>query len=75
MTDNNKNISINVEINASGQQQINQYKGAFDSLRGSIVNLSNPINKLDSDISKLSDSIGQISSKNDSMGESVIKNI
>lgn len=35
MADNNNKISIDVEINASGQQQINQYKGAFDGLRTS----------------------------------------
>lgn len=45
MAENNKNISIDIEINASGQQQINQYKAAFDSLRTSISNLSQPISK------------------------------
>jgi len=54
MADNNKNISIDIEINASGQQLINQYKAAFDTLRTSINNLSQPINKLNSEISKLS---------------------
>ncbi len=32
MADNNK-ISIDVEINASGQQQLTQYKNAFNLLR------------------------------------------
>jgi len=40
MADNNK-ISIDVEITASGQQQINQYKTAFDTSLMPIKNLSN----------------------------------
>ncbi|MDB4926783.1 MAG: hypothetical protein JWR23_2839 [Mucilaginibacter sp.] len=49
MANNNENISINVEINADGQQQLNQYKSAFDGLRTSISNLSIPINTLNSE--------------------------
>ena len=30
MSDTNNKISINVEINADGQQQISQYGNAFD---------------------------------------------
>ena len=37
MADNNK-ISIDIEINASGQQQLNQYGKTFDSLRTAINN-------------------------------------
>jgi hypothetical protein len=66
-------ISIEVEINASGQQQINQYKAAFDSLRGSINNLSTPISKLDGDVKKLNDSLSETKTQNDSMADSVIK--
>lgn len=44
-------ISVEIEINASGQQQIAQYKKAFDGLRTSINNLCNPINKLNGEIS------------------------
>jgi hypothetical protein len=73
MANNNENISIKVEIDAGGQQQLNQYKNVFDSLRTSISNLSVPINKLDSDISKLNDSIGKISSQNTSLVDSVSK--
>jgi len=32
----NKKISIDVEVNTDGQQQIRQYKAAFDDLRNSI---------------------------------------
>ncbi|MDB5003528.1 MAG: hypothetical protein JWQ34_1753 [Mucilaginibacter sp.] len=74
MADNNKNnVSINVEINADGQQQINQYKGVFDSLKTSISNLSNPINKLDSDVAMLNDSLKQLSSQNEFAGNSIVK--
>ncbi|MES2428942.1 MAG: hypothetical protein V4560_18320 [Bacteroidota bacterium] len=34
---NNNNISIDVEINASGQQQLNQYKAAFDGLNSTLL--------------------------------------
>jgi hypothetical protein len=70
---NNENVSINVEINAGGQQQLNQYKNAFDGLRTSIANLSTPINKLGNDISKLNDSINQAKIQNDSIVDSTIK--
>lgn len=43
MGNNNDKISIDIEINASGQQQISQYQTAFDGLRTSITSLSNPI--------------------------------
>lgn len=39
----NKKITIEVEVNPDGQQQINQYKTALDSLRSSISSLSNPL--------------------------------
>ena len=42
----NKKISIDVEINTDGQQQIQQYKTTFDNLRDSINNLANPIKDL-----------------------------
>src|SRR4051812_358741 len=72
MADNN-NISIDIEINASGQQQLDQYKKAFDGLRTSINNLSNPITKLDSDLSKLTGSIDQLAKQNNSLGDSATK--
>ncbi|MFD2145476.1 hypothetical protein [Mucilaginibacter antarcticus] len=70
---NKDKISINVEINAAGQQQLNQYKTAFDGLRTSISNLAIPISKLDGDIKKLSDSISQNKAQSESMTDSVIK--
>ncbi len=73
MANNNETISIKVEIDASGQQQLNQYKNAFDGLRASISNLSTPITKLDSDISRLSESVGKINSQNNSLVDSVSK--
>ncbi|GAB2983993.1 hypothetical protein GCM10027049_21890 [Mucilaginibacter puniceus] len=73
MADNNK-ISIDIEINASGQQQLNQYKNAFDGLRTSINNLSNPISKLDGDIVKLTESLKKTSEQNQNV-ESTIKRV
>ncbi|HWY38117.1 MAG TPA: hypothetical protein VNY73_06130, partial [Bacteroidia bacterium] len=66
-------VSIEVEINADGQRQLNQYGQAFDGLRDSINNLSNPINKLDSDIKKLNDSVEEFRTQNNSTGDSIIK--
>nr|WP_294796272.1 hypothetical protein [uncultured Mucilaginibacter sp.] len=73
MADNNNDISINIEINTNGQQQLNQYKTAFDGLRTSINNLSNPINKLNGEISKLSTASNDLGSKNDFISDSAIK--
>ena len=35
----NKKISIDIEINTDGQQQIDQYKASFDNLRNTINNI------------------------------------
>jgi len=66
MASDNK-ISLDVTINADGERQIKQYQTAFDGLRSSINNLSNPITKLDSDISELSDSINKLGSENNGL--------
>lgn len=70
---NNKSISIDIEINANSQKLLDQYKAAFDGLRISITNLSNPISKLDADISKLSGSVDQLNKQNTSVADSAIK--
>jgi ABC-type transporter Mla subunit MlaD len=70
MADNNK-ISIDVEINASGQQQITQYGKAFDSLRNSIPNLSTPINALDKTVSNLTNTIKDLSEQNNSISSTI----
>jgi len=56
MADENKKINIDIEINTDGQQQVQQYKAAFDSLRSTINNLNNPLNGV-SKISSLNKSI------------------
>ena len=65
------NISIDVQINTDGQQQINQVTQSFDNLRDSINGLSKPfntfsnnINLLNNNLSKVTDSIGKLSSQN-----------
>jgi len=59
----NKKISIDVEISTDGQQQINQYKASFDSLRTSI-------NTLDKDLASFSDSVNKLNSQNQSLSDS-----
>ena len=79
-----KKITIDVEVNTDGQQQINQYKAAFDNLRSSISGLSNPlqgisssISSLDKDISKLTDSVNKLNNQNQdlSSGGSKVKSV
>ena len=71
---NKNNISIDIEINAAGQQQLNQYNKAFESLRTSINNLSKPLSDLDRTLSNLSVSINKISDNNISLSDT-IKNV
>ena len=64
MTDDvNKKITIDVEVNTDGQQQINQYKASFDNLR-------NSINALDKDLSSLTGSIDKLNSQSQSTSSS-----
>ena len=81
----NKKISIDVQLNSDAQQQINQYKASFDSLRTSVNNLGKPIsdlsasiNSLDKDISKFADSVSKLNSRNQSsvsIGEKLKSNV
>jgi len=66
----NKKISIEIDITDDGQQQINQYKTAFDSLRSSVNNLSSPLSALDKNISNLNDSLSKLNNQNKSLGDS-----
>ena len=66
----NKKITIDVEVNSDGQQQIAQYKTALDNLRNTIDNLGKPIsdlsdniNSLDQNLSKIGGSSDQVTSK------------
>lgn len=72
MADNNK-ISIEIEINSSGQQQLNQYKNAFDGLRTSINNLSGPISKLDGEVAKLNKSLSETGTQNNIVSDTINK--
>lgn len=56
----NKKISIDIEINTDGQQQINQYKTVFDGLRNTIDNLGKPLNDLSNNINSLDNSLSKI---------------
>jgi nitrogen-specific signal transduction histidine kinase len=46
----NKKISINVQVNTDGQQQITQYKAVFDDLRNSINSIKNPLSGISGDL-------------------------
>ena len=68
-----KNISIDIEINADSQQQLDRYKQAFDNLRTSINSLSDPISKLDDGIDKLSTSVKELNSESDPVSSTLSK--
>ncbi|MEO6852111.1 MAG: hypothetical protein ABI203_05185, partial [Mucilaginibacter sp.] len=50
----NKKISVQVEMNTDGLQQIGQYKTAFDSLRGTIGSLGKPLEETAKSIAEVS---------------------
>lgn len=67
----NKKISIDVQVNTDGQQQVDQYKASFDSLRTSINSLSKPLSDLsrnissfDRDVTKLTSSLSGLNNQN-----------
>ena len=80
-----KKISIDVQLNTDAQQQVEQYKASFDSLRTSVNNLGKPIsdlsasiNSLDKDISKFANSVSKLNSQNQasvSIGEKLKSNV
>lgn len=67
----NKKISIDVEINTDGQQQINQYKNSFDNLRNSLSNLADPINELSGNIKSLDQDLSKVSSTGDKFSSKI----
>jgi hypothetical protein len=50
----NKTISIDIEVNPDGLQQITQYQESFDNLKTSISNLGKPLTDLGTSISAIS---------------------
>jgi methyl-accepting chemotaxis protein len=68
-----KTINIDIEIKNDGQQQVQQYKAAFDNLRTVVNNLNSPlrdlskqINSLDKDLTNLSSSINKVNTSSSS---------
>jgi chromosome segregation ATPase len=56
----NKKIIVDVEINADGQQQITQYKSAFDNFKNAINNLKSPLSNISTDFKTLNKGIEDI---------------
>jgi hypothetical protein len=63
----NKKISIDIEINTDGQQQINQYKAAFDSLRNSINSTKNPLSNIAGDLKTLNKNVAAVAGSFDKL--------
>ncbi|HVV54972.1 MAG TPA: hypothetical protein VHC47_06600 [Mucilaginibacter sp.] len=64
MTDDiNKKISIDLQLNTNAQQQIDNYKAAFDNLRTSINNLRKPLGDLTNNISSLNKTLSDSGEK------------
>jgi hypothetical protein len=57
----NKKITIDVEINTDGQQQITQYKEAFDNFRNAINSIKSPLNNISVDFKSLNKTVSDIS--------------
>jgi len=55
-----KKIAVDVDINTDGQQKIDQYKAAFDSLRSSISGLGKSTADFSKNISSISKDISQL---------------
>ncbi|HVW14927.1 MAG TPA: hypothetical protein VHB54_13920 [Mucilaginibacter sp.] len=81
----NKKISIDVQVSSDGQQQVDNYKKAFDDLRDSVGNLGKPIADLsnnirsfDKDINKLTETVSKLNSRNQdfvSTGDKVLNKL
>jgi len=57
LEDISKKITVEIDIPANGQQQINQYKAALDNLRSSIGSLNKPVADFSKNISSLNKDI------------------
>lgn len=66
-------IFLDLNINADGERQLAQYQSAFNELKTSINNLSNPIIKLDDNLSDLTESINKLSSENGGLAGTIQK--
>lgn len=60
-----KKISIDVQVNTDGQQQVEQYKASFDSLRTAINNLGKPVADLSKTLSSLNNDLSLLASVNE----------
>jgi hypothetical protein len=65
MADDINKITIDVQVNADGQQQVEQYKASFESLRTTINNLGKPIADLSKTIGSLNNDLSQLASVNE----------
>ena len=67
----NKKITIDVEVNSDGQQQIDQYKTSFDNLRSTINNLGKPITDLSTSIKSFDDNLTKINASGSNVKETM----
>ncbi|HVS93979.1 MAG TPA: hypothetical protein VHE59_18215 [Mucilaginibacter sp.] len=70
----NKKISIDVQVNSDGQQQIDQYKASFDSLRSAISGLGKPLTDLSKNISSLNTDLEKLASVNEKIATKMTDN-
>ncbi|MGN6181233.1 MAG: hypothetical protein ACTHNW_18770 [Mucilaginibacter sp.] len=66
----NKKISVDIDVSSNGQQQINQYKDAFDNFRSSLNNLSSPLQSLNKALTDTSSALNKISTQNQTVASS-----
>jgi hypothetical protein len=56
----NKKITVDIEVNTNGQQQIAQYNAAFDNLRSSINGIKSPLSGVSGDFKTLNKNVTDI---------------
>jgi len=67
-----KKISIDVQVNTDGQQQVEQYKASFDSLRTAINNLGKPVANLSKTLGSLNNDLSQLASANEKAAAKIL---
>ena len=80
----NKKIIIDIEVSTDGQEQVQQYKAAFDNFRTSINSIRDPLNTISNNIqslnknmielNKTADSFNSVGTKTGSVVNSTITN-
>jgi hypothetical protein len=70
----NKKISIDVQVNTDGHQQVDQYKASFDNLGASVSGLGKPLADLSKNISSLNNDMVKLVASNEKIAAKLVGN-